>query len=143
MDDPERLSHLSVLLLDDDYQVVAGIARVIRRRHPGWTVHEALAITDAMRILDAHGVSIDVAVCDIRLPHLPGTSLLGLIREMFPWIIRITLSGMLDPESLAGAERNAEAHFCKPLPAERLCDAIIRLCRERPWSGERIPRKTD
>jgi len=138
--DDERLARLHILLVDDEPDVVRGITRVMHQRHPGWTVHMAVAVTDAMRILSSRGPDIDAAVCDINMPTLPGTSLLKLIQDLFPWIARITLSGMLDPGSILGASRFAEVHLCKPLPAERLCDEIIRLCRERSGTAERVPR---
>jgi len=128
---PIDTANLRVLLLDDDWRITEGLRRHIHQHHPGWKVHQSIAVADALRVLDRHALEIDVAVCDINMPEVPGTQLLKLIRDAYPWMVRITLSGMLDAQSLVDSNKYAECKLVKPLAAERLCAEIVRLCGER------------
>lgn len=122
---------LRLLVVDDDPLVIAGIRRNLRLCHPGWTVREAGSAMDAMHVLQRHANSIDVVVCDINMPFTPGTRLLKVMHALFPWIVRIALSGMLNGPTLVGCHKHAESHLCKPIPADRLFAEILRLYRLR------------
>lgn len=130
---------LRILLVDDDYCLLHALHRDLCRAYPGWTIHGATTIAEAMRILDRSAANLDVIVCDINMPDLPGTKLLKLTRDLFPHIVRISLSGMIDASSLVGAGKYSEWRLCKPLPAQRLCEHIIEaFCRRqdaRPGRG--------
>lgn len=123
--------HLRLLVVDDDPLLLAGLRRNMRLSQPGWTVQEAGSVMEAMHVLQRHANSIDVAICDINLPLVPGTRLLKVMHAMFPWIIRVTLSGMLNGATLVGCNKHAEAHLCKPVPANLLFAEILRLHRLR------------
>jgi len=119
------VDRLHILLVDDDFFLIDALRRGIRVAYPGWTVHEAVTVQDAMRILDRRASGLDAAVCDINMPELSGTKLLKLIRDLFPHVIRVSLSGMLDGPSIVGAAKYAECQLCKPIPAAQLCDRVI------------------
>ncbi|MBN8524551.1 MAG: response regulator [Planctomycetes bacterium] len=128
---PRPTDRLHLLLVDDDLFLLEALQRGIHRSRPGWSVHAAGSAVQAMRLLDRLGADLDVAVCDILMPELPGTRLLKLIRDLFPHIVRMSLSGMLDGPSLVGAGKHSECRLCKPIPAELLCLHIIATYCER------------
>jgi DNA-binding NtrC family response regulator len=125
------MDRLHILLVDDDFSLIDGIRRGLHRTFPGWTVYEAISVADAMRTLDRLAPSLDVVVCDLNMPELSGTKLLKLIQDMFPHIVRISLSGMLDGRSIVGATKHAECQLCKPISIEQLCNRIIQTCCAR------------
>jgi DNA-binding NtrC family response regulator len=127
----QPMDRLRVLLVDDDTYLLHALKREFRRLQPGWIVVDTSSIPAAMRMLKQRADELDVAVCDIGMPDLPGTKLLKLISNLFPHIVRISLSGMLDGPSLVGAGKYAECQICKPIPAEQLCAHIVQSCRQR------------
>jgi putative nucleotidyltransferase with HDIG domain len=78
-----------VLFVDDEVNILKAIARLFRqepvRVYTAGSAHEALALLASE--------SIQVVVSDQRMPGVPGVKLLGQVRERFPEVVRIMLTG--------------------------------------------------
>ncbi len=83
----------------------------------------------ALEILD--GRSFDVVVADMRMPGLDGCQLLGKIKELYPQMVRIILSGYSDREMILNSVRLAHQYLSKPCDAEILKSTISRACALR------------
>lgn len=131
---PRPADRLRLLLVDDDLFLLDALQRGMRRAHPTWSVHAAGSVPQAMRLLERLGPELDVVICDILMPDLPGTRLLKLIRELFPHIVRVSLSGMLDGPSLVGAGKYSECRLCKPILVDELCAKVVAAYCDRHHS---------
>lgn len=75
--------------------------------------------------------SFDVIVSDLRMPGIDGATLLGLVRERWPSIIRITLSGENHSGSWMKVIPLAHRFLSKPCPPELLRNTVVRACELR------------
>ena len=85
----------TVLLVDDDRNLLSGLARVLRNQPYDIMLAENAA--DAKRVLQAH--DIQVVVSDECMPGQKGTEFLSWVAEHFPGIIRIVLTGTPSAET--------------------------------------------
>ena len=83
-----------VLFVDDERMVLAGLQRMLHRHDKTWETAFANSGSEALAMLAAGGY--DVIVTDMRMPVMDGGELLELLRQRYPGIIRIVLSGQCD-----------------------------------------------
>ncbi len=79
----------SVLLVDDEPQVVFGIKHALR--HESFRILTATSAEEALLIISTRPV--DVVVSDQRMPGMLGSSFLAKVHKQHPDIIRIMLTG--------------------------------------------------
>ncbi|HET6631694.1 MAG TPA: EAL domain-containing protein [Rhodanobacteraceae bacterium] len=82
----------SLLLVDDEQNVVRALARLLRR--DGYEIHTAGSFREAFELLGQH--AIDVVVSDHRMPDGKGTDFLARVKETHPATVRMILSGYAD-----------------------------------------------
>lgn len=82
----------SILLVDDEQNVLRALARLLRR--DGYAIHTAGTFQQAFDILGT--AEVDVVVSDHRMPDGRGTEFLGKVKETHPRTIRMILSGYAD-----------------------------------------------
>ena len=105
-----------VLLVDDDANVLRGLARVLRRQP--YELYTARSGDEAMQILKTQ--SVDVIVSDEQMPGISGADLLAWVAEHYPDVMRIVLTGHATAETAIRAinEGNVYYFFTKP------CDEV-------------------
>ena len=79
----------TVLFVDDEPMLLAGLKEALRRCPFG--ILTATSAADALKLLATHAV--DVVVSDERMPNMPGSEFLGIVRQRHPQTIRIVLTG--------------------------------------------------
>ncbi|MGB9841413.1 MAG: response regulator [Candidatus Bathyarchaeales archaeon] len=84
-----------------------------------------VAHTGKEAIEKSHKNIYDLAILDIRLPDVEGTSLLTTLRETSPKMAKIMLTGfpMLD-NAVEALNRGADAYLIKPVDPEKLMETI-------------------
>ena len=85
----EPVEKPGVLFVDDEINILKAITRLFRQEPV--RVYTANSSAQALAVLDSE--SIQVVVSDQRMPGGPGVKLLALVRERFPEIVRIMLTG--------------------------------------------------
>lgn len=126
---------IAVLFVDDEQEVLDGIARMLRRLHPRWRVQYTTSPIEALEIYQRDVRILDVVVCDINMPQVTGVQIMQAIHVRTPHIGRITLSGQLDGATLVGVGKHVDRHLCKPVDPDVLCEAIISLYLARKAAG--------
>jgi diguanylate cyclase (GGDEF)-like protein/PAS domain S-box-containing protein len=104
---------VSVLLVDDDPDDLllmeaalhAGPYRVIKATHCK-AAFEALARQQ-----------IDMVVCDHGMPDMPGVQFLTSVRELYPEVVRLMVTGSRDPHVFADAVNHGCVHMLVPKTA--------------------------
>jgi len=118
----------AVLLVDDERDFADMLAERLRAR--GFAVETAYDGEEALR-LAADG-ELDVAVLDVNLPGIDGLSLLRELKLIKPQAEALMLTGQNDlATAVAGMKLGATDYLVKPVPIERLVEAIGRAQNRR------------
>lgn len=97
----------TILLVDDQPIILRALRRVFRNE--GYNV---LSATGAAAALDILGrVPCDLIIADYLMPEMNGVELIAKVKERWPGIACIMLTGHADLEALAGFIRRGE--LCK------------------------------
>lgn len=112
----------TVLLVDDDPVVLAGLRRAFYREPYDVVLAEGAA--DALRVLATR--SVDVVVTDEQMPGMSGTQFLAKVCAEYPETIRIVLTGHGTFEVAVRAINQGEVYrfFTKPCESLELAIAI-------------------
>lgn len=126
-----------ILLVDDDFSLLAAIQRQFRREFAIITAEEGEA---GLAILQRDG-PFAVVVSDMRMPGMNGVEFLRRVRELAPDAVRVMLTGYADLEAAIAAvnEGNVFRFLTKPCPQEVLANTL-RACLEqhRLITAERV-----
>ncbi len=114
-----------VLFVDDDQGIINGLKRIMRSLRNEWDMRFVLDGQSALELLEKE--RFDVIVSDMRMPGINGAELLSRVREKYPYMIRIILSGYSDQDLLLKAVRPAHQFLSKPCDAETLKKTVIRI----------------
>lgn len=114
-----------VLLVEDEAMVRALAARTLRSR--GYEVVEAEDGLDGLRALEARAGGFDAVVSDVVMPHMTGTELAEAIRDRWPELPVLLMTGYADDLALLGA-RSADAPplLSKPFTPSQLAAELQR-----------------
>lgn len=89
----------SILIVDDDPNVLSAIKRALRKE-PYMQFYTDSG-KNALDLLEKETVS--VILCDLAMPNMDGTTLLKIIKEKYPHIIRLIISGKRDVDEILEA----------------------------------------
>lgn len=126
----------TVLFVDDEEKVLTAIERVTHdESYNTFFVQSAI---DAIEILQQH--EVHVIVTDMRMPEMNGLELLKVIRDDYPHIIRMVLSGYTEVNTLLDAINQGEIFRFIPKPwksNEELKTIILQAIEFYELHGER------
>lgn len=89
-----------ILFVDDEKPILKALGRFSRDKP--WTYKTASSGAEGIAILEGN-TQIDVVVSDMRMPGMSGSDFLIHVRENYPQIIRILLTGFSDVSALESA----------------------------------------
>jgi len=115
-----------ILFVDDEPRILEGLRRMLRPQRAQWGMEFANSGAEALELLAKS--PFDVIVTDMRMPEMDGARLLECVREKYPAIIRIVLSGYSELETALRAVPVAHQYLAKPCDPEKLREAIERSC---------------
>jgi HD-like signal output (HDOD) protein len=115
-----------VLFVDDDPSVLGGLRRMLREHRDRFETLCADSGRGALALLAT--TPVDVLVTDMRMPGMDGAELLEIVRQRYPDVVRIVLSGELDEHSAVRLAVLAHQFLSKPCEFDALVDAIERSC---------------
>ena len=124
----------SVLFVDDDPNILAGLRRLLRAQRQEWNMEFVAGGQEALAHLAEHPV--DVVVTDMRMPGMDGAELLKEIVSRHPSVARIVLSGQSDKESLIKVAGLAHQYLSKPCDTETLTATVRRVCNIRDYVSD-------
>lgn len=108
MNDNQR----TVLCVDDEHNILNSIKRLVRRED-----YRVLAADSGQAGLDILSENdVHVVISDQRMPGMNGTEFLKKVKELYPEIIRIILTGYTEVDSITEAinEGSVYKFFLKP-----------------------------
>jgi len=112
----------TVLCVDDEEQVLAGLSLHLRRRYAVATATRGASGLEILR----RDPSIAVVVSDMRMPGMDGAEFLRQARQFAPDSVRLLLTGQLDVESAIAAVNEGQVFrfLTKPCPPPALLAAV-------------------
>ncbi|MFZ5562825.1 MAG: response regulator [Thermodesulfobacteriota bacterium] len=124
-----------VLLVDDEEAFVTSNAKLLAKR--GYDVRTALDGQSALQTLAE--TEIDVVVLDVRMPGMDGIAVLREIKERFPLVEVIMLSGQATFEAaVEGLRLGAGDYLMKPCQISDLVRKIEEACEKRRINEEKL-----
>ncbi|MBI3817700.1 MAG: EAL domain-containing protein [Planctomycetes bacterium] len=111
-----------VLLVDDEPAVTQGIKDALRKE----PVEIECANSGEIALAKLASGNFDVVVSDERMPGLQGSELLSLVRQQFPNVARIILSGQASLDAALRAINSAEIFrfLIKPCTPQEILNTI-------------------
>jgi DNA-binding NtrC family response regulator len=128
------MKKMKVLLVDDEGELVYTMAERLELRG-----YEADAVTSGVSALQLmKNKEYDVAVVDVKMPGMSGEALLGEVKEAYPDLPVIMLTGHAssDKEN-ESIRRSASTYLYKPIDIEDLIRAMESCCKPERTAGER------
>ncbi len=117
---------IRVLFVDDEQAVLLSLQNLFRKRRREWVTTFVLGGEAALEALAAN--PFDVIVTDMRMPGMDGAALLAQVKERYPGVERIILSGHAESEMVVRAVPFAHQYLSKPCDADTLRVVIERAC---------------
>ncbi|MGS2716783.1 response regulator [Eionea flava] len=125
-----------ILLVDDERSIRSSLHRIFRKN--GFDVFEADGGAAALELLNNE--TVDVVVSDQRMPGMNGTEFLTQVKQQYPQIGRIMLSGQSDFDDLCDAinEANIYRFLPKPWSEEQLVEIVKEVVAQKESVSEII-----
>jgi two-component system probable response regulator PhcQ len=95
-----------ILLVDDEDAIRSSLSSVLERE--GYRVHSAESGDEGLRILKEE--PIQLVISDYSMPQMSGVDFLKLVRERYPNIVRIMLTGDPNPEVIIRSINEGEVY---------------------------------
>jgi PAS domain S-box-containing protein len=113
----------SILLVEDDSNLRALVARVLRSR--GYTVHVAASGAEALTIASDTDMLLDAVITDVVMPGMNGRQLVEKLLEYRPQLGSLLMSGYTDDDVLRRGVLHGETAFLqKPFTPDDLARKV-------------------
>lgn len=113
---------LSILFVDDDKNLIDGLARLLTIERSDIDFDTASSGEDALKILETK--KYDVIVSDQKMSGITGLTLLSIARDKFPEMKRVMLSAQVNENIFQEAEGLAHKYISKPSDFEVIITEI-------------------
>ena len=113
-----------ILFVDDEPMVLEAMRRMLRDKRNEWEMSFAENGQEALECLSKG--TFDMLVSDMRMPDMSGAQLLNEVKNRFPGVIRIILSGQADQGAVMKLVLPAHQYLSKPCDPEAIKLTIAR-----------------
>ena len=120
-----------VLVLDDEADVRAAVRLQLKDTH--FEILEAENAEQATRLLADNAISIDVIICDVRMPGVSGVEAVAYFQRAYPKTPVILLTGFPDVNLAVDFMKKKDVvdYLVKPVEKARLVAAVETAARSR------------
>ena len=116
-----RFPKSRILIVDDDKNLLLGIKRSLI--HQDYIVEDAIDGEDALAKIDVFEPHL--IILDLKMPYMSGVTVLKMIKQFYPHIEVIILTGSVDFNSYTECQNNgAFSWLAKPLNIKNLIAKI-------------------
>ena len=115
---------LTIMFVDDELNILQGLRRQLRSLRGEWDMHFIDNGHQALKELESQ--HFDVIVSDMRMPEMDGAELLSRIKNLYPHMVRLVLSGYSDHDMTLRAAESAHRYISKPCDSEELRSTVIK-----------------
>src|SRR4051794_9556900 len=123
------MDHPRILFVDDEPFILDTLSKLLRRQREQWDMTFALGAPEALAQLQKG--SFDVIVSDMRMPGMDGVALLEHVKQHYPAVARMVLSGHADQDTVIRVLPSAHQYMSKPFEMQAIRAALERACNLR------------
>jgi len=126
-----------ILVVDDEESVCRSVRKILSRK--GYTVSEALSVAEAVKSINE--TAFDLVITDLMMPKTDGMELLQIVRDHYPELDVMMITGYASIESAVRATKlGAAGYLPKPFTPEELSQATEKLLTARKGKQPTGPR---
>ena len=114
-----------LLFVDDDPLIVDGLRDLLRRERHRWEMVGVISGQQALEVMEQ--APVDLVLTDLRMPGMDGVALLTAVKQRWPDVARLMLSGYGDPALVSSAIPVTHQFIDKPCDGPTLKRAIERV----------------
>lgn len=114
-----------ILFVDDEKNLLDSLKRSLRGFLSKWSMEFASSAKAAMDMLEKE--KYDIIVSDYKMPEMNGLELLRIVKEKYPGIRKVLLTGQSDTEIYDISKEIVDAYLSKPCDH----DELVSLLNER------------
>ena len=114
-----------VLVVDDESMVAGAVAQILARS--GYAVHTAAGPAEAELRFDELGGQVDLLLTDVVMPDGGGRRLADRLRERFPSLRVLFMSGYTEHDSVRDDRALSAPLITKPFSGSRLVAMVQRV----------------
>jgi putative nucleotidyltransferase with HDIG domain len=114
-----------ILFVNESRDVLEGIERVLFKMRKGWEMEFVTSGEEALQRLEDH--TFHAIVSEAGMHGITGIELMQIVRENYPEMARIIISGNIDIKELLDALGTAHQFLIKPVDPIILKDTLLRL----------------
>lgn len=119
-----------VLIIDDEQEIREGIR--LQLAGTRYTVLEAEDGEQGIEILNANALTVDVVICDVRMPKINGIEAVAYFRREYPSTPVIVLTGFPDVNlAVEFMKEGVVEYLVKPVEKKKLIEAVDKAANER------------
>ena len=124
-----------ILILDDEADVRAAIR--MQLKNSDFDMLEADNFARAMELLQENALTVDVIICDVRMPGVDGVEAVANFQREFPNTPVIVLTGFPDVDLAVDFMKKQDVmdYLTKPVDKDKLLAAIDKAAQERRMFG--------
>ena len=112
---------MKILVVDDDTIVLNSCKRVLKAE--GFEVHSASSANKALEVMESEGFGL--LLIDVKMPEHDGMWLIQQVKEKWPEIPIVVMSGYPTPETIAdGVKVGAAIFIAKPFTPDELLQSV-------------------
>ena len=130
------MSIANVLLVDDEVSFVEAFSERLVMRN--LEIAQAFSGEEALQVLDKNH-SIEVVILDVKMPGMDGIETLMAIKQKWPLVEVIMLSGHADVESaIDGMKQGAFDYLMKPCDIDQIIAKVTEAAAKKRNHEEKI-----
>ncbi len=117
-----------ILLVDNDIEILKALSRMLFINSDSeYEVLTAKSGAEALEIMKKE--EIDLLISDMRMPVMDGIQLLSQVKQLYPGVVRMILSGYPDKKNIYNAVNDniANIYLLKPWTNEGLLMSIKQI----------------
>jgi two-component system chemotaxis response regulator CheY len=124
-----------VLILDDEADVRAAIRLQLKGTH--FEILEADSFERAQELLRDNAITVDVIICDVRMPGVDGVEAVANFQRDYPNTPVIVLTGFPDVDLAVDFMKKEDVvdYLTKPVDKAKLIAAVEKAARTRKLFG--------
>ena len=117
-----------ILVVDDEETVCQSIKKILSRK--GYTVENALNVEDAVKKIN--NLKFDLVITDLMMPKTNGMELLKIVRDHYPELEVIMITGYASIDSAVKATKLGASHYLpKPFTPDELSEVTEKALLNR------------
>jgi len=127
----------TILFVDDEPNILKSLRRLFMEED--WNLLFATSGAEGLEVLEQE--EVDLVVSDFRMPEMDGMAFLAQVRERYPKVVRLFLSGYADKQSVAEAMALgcAQQIVSKPWEEQELRQVLEKCLRQSRAQRDKSP----